>query len=179
MNLCQRASALAALAWVLHVTPTPAQDWPQFLGPTRNGVSTETGLLDKFPATGPKTLWELKTGPGYAAPSITGEQLILFHRTNDYEIIQSLHATTGQPGWLYTYPSHYEDPYGYNNGPRCTPLLTSNRCYTFGAEGKLLCLDRLTGRLLWQRDTATDWKIPPPSSASAPPPSSKTTNSSS
>ena len=52
------------------------------------------------------------------------------------------------------------DPYGYNNGPRSTPLLSSNRVYTFGAEGKLLCLDLATGKLVWQRDTAKDWEIP-------------------
>src|SRR5439155_10324218 len=52
------------------------------------------------------------------------------------------------------------DPYGYNNGPRSSPLLSGNRCYTFGAEGKLLCLD-LDGHLVWQRDTSTDWNVPP------------------
>src|SRR5262249_11405078 len=73
------------------------------------------------------------------------------------EVVEALEASTGKPVWRYGYPSHFIDPYGYNNGPRCTPLLTSNRCYTLGAEGKLLCLELATGRPLWQRDTGQDW----------------------
>ncbi|MDQ6630301.1 MAG: PQQ-like beta-propeller repeat protein [Verrucomicrobiota bacterium] len=69
-------------------------------------------------------------------------------------------AVTGKPIWHYAYPSKFEDPYGYNNGPRATPLLTENFCFTFGAEGKLVCLDFKTGKLIWQRDTAKDWEIP-------------------
>lgn len=160
-HLLNPLAVLLFLGHLAGLSPAVAEDWPRFLGPRADNTSTETGLLEKFPATGPKILWELKIGPGYAAPSIIGEQLILFHRVGDEEIVQSLHAHTGKPGWRSAYPSHYQDPYGYNNGPRSTPLLTSNRCYTFGAEGKLLCLDLATGRLLWQRDTATDWKIPP------------------
>ncbi len=138
-----------------------AEDWPQFLGPSGNGVSAETGLLEKFPTNGLKIVWEMKTGPGYAAPSVRDGQLILFHRTNDEEIVQSLDAATGKAGWRFAYPSHYQDPYGYNNGPRCTPLLTSKFCYTFGAEGKLHCLDVKTGRAVWQRDAGKEWLVPP------------------
>jgi len=69
-------------------------------------------------------------------------------------------ATTGQTRWEYKYPSLFRDPFGYNNGPRSTPLLTSNYCFTFGAEGKLTCLARADGKLIWQRDTAKDWNIP-------------------
>ena len=50
--------------------------------------------------------------------------------------------------------------FGYNNGPRCSPLLTADRCYTFGAEGVLLCLDLATGKLVWRRDTQTDFAVP-------------------
>jgi outer membrane protein assembly factor BamB len=67
---------------------------------------------------------------------------------------------TGKSRWRYSYASRFIDPYGYNNGPRCTPLLTSNRCYTLGAEGKIACVDLQSGNLIWQRDSAKDWNVP-------------------
>jgi outer membrane protein assembly factor BamB len=137
-----------------------AHDWPRFLGPRGDNSSQETGLLEKFPTNGVPILWEKAIGTGYSAPSIRGVQLVLHHRAGAEEVVESFDAATGKAGWRYGYPSSYVDPYGYNNGPRCTPLLTSNRCYTFGAEGKLICLDRLTGKLVWQRDTAKDWSVP-------------------
>src|SRR5665213_3000027 len=129
-----------------------AGDWPQFLGPRANGISDETGLLEKWPAGGPPLVWEKTIGTGYGAPSIMGQRLVFHHRIGDEEIVECLDADTGKSLWRYAYPSHFVDPYGYNNGPRATPLLTSNACYTFGAEGKLTCLELQTGKLVWQRD---------------------------
>src|SRR5690348_10077964 len=133
-----------------------AQDWPQFLGPHSNGTSDETGLLEKWPTNGLPLVWEKKIGTGYGAPSIRGDVLVFHHRVGDEEIVEALEAGSGKSLWHYAYASHFVDPYGYNNGPRSSPLLTQDRCYTFGAEGKLLCLDLKTGKLLWQRDTAAD-----------------------
>jgi outer membrane protein assembly factor BamB len=137
------------------------EDWPNFLGPRANGISFETGLLDQWPTNGPPLLWEKKIGTGYSAPSVRGDLLVLHHRLGDEEIVECFDAATGKPDWRYAYPSHFVDPYGYNNGPRGTPLLTADRCYTFGAEGKLVCLDLKTGKLVWQRDTGADWTVPP------------------
>ena len=134
-------------------------DWPRFLGASANGTSTETNLLDRWPAGGPPVVWSKAIGTGYGAPSVRGDRVVLHHRLGDEEIVECFQAVTGRSLWRYAYPSKFVDPYGYNNGPRATPLLTSNRCYTFGAEGKLLCLD-LEGRLVWQRDTSADWNVP-------------------
>ena len=129
-----------------------AGDWPQFLGPHRNGTSDETGLLDRWPANGVTVVWEKSLGTGYSAPSVRGDRLVLHHRIGDEEIVECFEAATGKPLWRHGYPSQFIDPYGYNNGPRCTPLLSADRCYTFGAEGKLLCLELHSGKLIWQRD---------------------------
>jgi outer membrane protein assembly factor BamB len=137
------------------------EDWPQFLGPRANGVSRETGLLDRWPTNGPPLVWERKIGAGYGAPSVRGDLLVLHHRIGGEEIVECLEAATGKPIWRYGYPSHFVDPYGYNNGPRSSPLLTAERCYTLGAEGKLVCLDLQTGKLVWRRDTAAEWDVPP------------------
>ncbi|MEO7678154.1 MAG: PQQ-binding-like beta-propeller repeat protein [Verrucomicrobiota bacterium] len=137
-----------------------ADDWPQLLGPNRNGISAESGLLDKFPADGPPLVWEKKIGTGYSAPSVRDGKLVLFHRQANEEIVEAFEAVTGKPLWRLAYPSRFQDPYGYNNGPRCTPLLSGNFCYTFGAAGMLTCLSLNDGKLVWQRDTAKEWEIP-------------------
>jgi outer membrane protein assembly factor BamB len=137
-----------------------ANDWPQFLGPNRNGISSEIGLLEKFPTNGLPLIWEKAIGTGYSAPSIRDGKLVLFHRVGTNEVVECVNATNGKPVWQFAYPSNFQDPYGYNNGPRCTPLLSENFCYTLGAEGMLICLDLKTGKLVWQRNTAKEWEIP-------------------
>jgi outer membrane protein assembly factor BamB len=136
------------------------EDWPAFLGPRGTGVSAETGLLQKWPQDGPPVLWEKEVGTGYSAPSVRGNRLVVHHRIGNEEIVECLRADTGDALWKYAYPSRFRDPYGYNNGPRCSPVLTEDRCYTFGAEGKLLCLDLKSGEKIWLRDTQQDFTVP-------------------
>ncbi|MGY8671582.1 MAG: outer membrane protein assembly factor BamB family protein [Verrucomicrobiia bacterium] len=137
-----------------------AEDWPQFLGPRGDATSAETGLISSFPATGPKRVFTKRIGTGYAAPSIRGEVLVLHHRVGDEEIVDAVERDTAKPIWRHKYPTSYVDPFGYNNGPRCTPLLTKTRCYTYGAEGQLRCLDLKTGQVIWKRNTSREWQVP-------------------
>lgn len=140
------------------------EDWPKFLGPRETGVSGETGLLETWPADGPPVLWKKKVGTGYSAPSIRGDRLVLHHREGDEEIVECFRPDDGTPVWKFSYDTSYEDPYGYNNGPRCTPILTEDRCYTYGAEGKLLCLDLASGKKIWMRDVLADFNLTKPGS---------------
>ena len=135
-------------------------DWPRFLGPHGDNTSDQVGLADQWPPEGPPLIWEKRVGTGYSAPSVLGRVLVLHHRQGDEEIVEAMDAITGESRWRRTDPSGFMDPYGYNNGPRCTPTLTSNRCYTFGAEGRLLCLDLQDGSVIWERDSAKDWDVP-------------------
>lgn len=137
-----------------------AAEWPQFLGPLGTGFSPETNLVERIPTNGVPILWEKKIGTGYSAPSVSGRQLVLHHRVGDEELVQTFDAVTGEPGWRSTAPTKYEDPYGYNNGPRSTPLVTSNRIYTFGAEGRLQCLERERGQVIWSRETGKEFEVP-------------------
>lgn len=146
-----------ALALTLH---TQGADWPEFLGPSRNNLSPETGLRKTLPESGAPILWQKEIGTGYSAPSILGNQLVLHHRLGNEEIVEAFDAATGKTQWKSAYPTHFVDPFGYNNGPRCSPLLTESHCYTFGAEGVLLCLNRKDGSLVWRRDTAKDFEVP-------------------
>lgn len=140
--------------------PRKGEDWPQFLGLTHDGISRETGLLDEWPEQGPPLVWEKSVGTGYSAPSVRGSQLVLHHRIGDAEIVECLHATTGKSLWKYESPSNFRDPYGYNNGPRCSPILTAEHCFTLGAEGKLVCLNLKDGSLDWKRDLKIEYDIP-------------------
>jgi outer membrane protein assembly factor BamB len=157
-----KRAILQGLALLLSLaTFASGEDWPQFLGPRANGISSETNLLANWSTNGPPILWSKAIGTGYSAPSVRGELLVLHHRIGGQEIVEAFEAATGNSRWHYGYPSHFVDPYGYNNGPRCTPLLTQDRCYSYGAEGKLLCLSLTDGKLIWQRDTGADWNVPP------------------
>src|SRR5262249_46534384 len=105
-------------------------DWPQFLGPQRNGVSTETGLLQTWDTKGPPVLWQKDVGEGFSAPVIAGDRLILFHRVGDEEVVECLDAATGERKWKHTDPTEYRDPLGKGDGPRSTPLIADERVYT-------------------------------------------------
>ncbi len=135
-------------------------DWPHFLGPTHDGISTETGLLEKWPVAGPPLIWEKEVGTGYGAPSVLGRKLVLHHRVEDEEIIECWDAITGKEIWNYSYESQFRDPYGYNNGPRCSPILTKQTCFTLGAEGKFVCLNIDSGELVWKHDLKAEYEIP-------------------
>jgi outer membrane protein assembly factor BamB len=139
---------------------TDGSDWPIFLGPHGTGVSDESGLLDEWPAAGPVVLWEQRIGKGYSSPSIRGDKLVVHHRQRNNDLIECVRADDGSPIWKHEYDTDFSDPYGYSNGPRCSPLLTKNRCYTFGAQGRLVCLDLKSGEVVWQRDTAKEWTVP-------------------
>ncbi len=148
------------LAFLICSTSTKADDWPEFLGPNRNNRSSETGLRQSLSADGVPIVWQNKVGTGYSAPSIRGDRLVLHHRVGGEEIIETFSAVSGIPVWKHSYPSKFIDPFGYNNGPRCSPVLTEELCYTFGAEGLLLCLRLKDGSVVWQRDTRADFNIP-------------------
>ncbi len=149
-----------------HKKPKPlpegavTHDWKGFLGPTHNAVSTETKLLREFPSRGLTLVWEMRKGTGYASPAIAGDHLVYLHREKNQEIVECLHPETGERYWQFTYPTQFEDRYGYNNGPRASPVIDGDRVYTYGAEGKLHCFQLDTGQLLWKRDLNAEFKVP-------------------
>jgi outer membrane protein assembly factor BamB len=137
-----------------------AADWPEFLGPNRDNTSPETGLRESWPSGGLPIVWQRDIGTGYSAPSVRDGMLVLHHRKGDKEVVEAMDAATGKSLWYFQYTSEFSDPFGYNNGPRCAPILTADHCYTYGAEGVLVCLERKTGKQVWHRLTAKDFDIP-------------------
>jgi outer membrane protein assembly factor BamB len=146
--------ALCALCgFFLFGLSVSAHDWPQFLGPQRNGVYTGPPLTTSFPAGGPKKAWQKNIGTGFAGPIVAGDRLILFHRVNDEEVVDALDAKTGAPRWHYAYKTSYRDDFGFDEGPRAVPVVAQNRVYTFGAEGQMRALDLASGKEIWAVDT--------------------------
>jgi len=141
--------------------PLPAgaatHDWTSFLGPTHNGMSTETKLSRKLPAP---LVWEFPKGTSYSSPAVAGERLLFIHRVRDEEIVECMDALTGASRWQFKYGTAFEDRYGYNNGPRSSPVIDGMRVFTMGAEGKLHCLELASGKLLWKRDLGREYKVP-------------------
>ena len=148
-----------------HRAPKPlppgavTSDWASFLGPTHNMFSPETKLVRDFPTDGLPLVWEMKKGDGFAAPAVAGGRLVFFHRVADKEIVECLQAADGKRHWQFGYPSAYRDRYGFNPGPRASPVIGDGRVFTFGAEGRLSCLDLQTGELLWQRDILKEFGL--------------------
>jgi outer membrane protein assembly factor BamB len=147
----------------VHAKPKPlppgavTDNWPSFLGPSHNAVSTETKLTRKLP---PPLIWDYPKGSGYASPAIAGDRLVFAHRVGNEEVVECLHPETGAKRWAFRYPTAFEDRYGYDDGPRSSPVIDGERAYTVGAEGKLHCLRLGSGVLIWKRDLRAEYKVP-------------------
>jgi outer membrane protein assembly factor BamB len=137
-----------------------ASDWPQFLGPTRNGVYGGSDVNEHWSDKGPAVTWQKAVGHGFSGPVVAQHKLILFHRLADRETVECIDAQTGKPLWTFSYTSGYQDDFGFDDGPRSTPTIAETRVYTFGAEGTLHCLDLDTGKLLWSVDVKKDFQAP-------------------
>ncbi len=135
-------------------------EWNRFNGPKDNASSPETHLLKKWGPQGPLLLWEIKKGEGYSSPAVGQGILVLFHRQDGMEIIEGLNAETGATIWNYQYPVEYRDRYGYSNGPRASPVIDEDLVYAHGVTSWLTCLELKTGKLVWKRDLASEFKIP-------------------
>ena len=150
---------LAALG-ALVVAPLHAEDWPQFLGPARNGVYAGTDLARAWPAAGPAQVWKREVGAGFSAPVVAQGRLILFHRVANQERVESLDARTGKTMWTFAYPTSYRDDFGFDEGPRAAPVIAGGRIYTVGAEGMLHALEFSSGKKLWSVDTREKFGAP-------------------
>lgn len=167
---------LALTTLFLAVAPTPAADWPQWMGPNRDGVWAETGLLDAFPAGGPKKLWTVAIHGGYSGPAVVAGKVYVFdyQRTDGdptnnptkasaltgKERVLCLDAKTGAELWKHEYDCPYK--VSYPAGPRCTPTVSGGKVYALGSMGDLTCLDAASGSLVWKKDFKAEYGAKPP-----------------
>jgi outer membrane protein assembly factor BamB len=163
-------------AWLLLPALAVADDWPQWMGPTRDGQWKETGILQKFPEGGPKKLWSVAINGGYSGPAVVGNRVFV----TDYEASEKklannpgvaskrqgkervlcLDAGTGKELWKHEYDCAYA--LSYASGPRCTPTVHEGKVYALGAMGDLRVLNADTGELVWSKDFKTDYKAKTP-----------------
>jgi len=159
------ALACLACSWAASPQVSLAQDWPQWMGPQRDNVWRESGIVDKFPAGGPPVLWRTPIAGGYAGPAVAqGRVFVTDYVTADnvkvdnferaefsgMERVLCLSEASGEVLWKHEYPVRYT--VSYPAGPRCTPCVEEDRVYTLGAEGQLFCFNVADGRILWQKD---------------------------
>jgi outer membrane protein assembly factor BamB len=135
-------------------------DYPQHLGPSRDGRISGEGVAAAWPAAGPPELWRLPVGEGFAGPAVSDGKLVLFHRVDDREIVEAHDAATGERLWSTGYPTSYRDDFGFDEGPRAVPTIAGGRVFTFGAQGVLQALDLATGERLWMIDTHERFAVP-------------------
>ena len=137
-----------------------AQDWPQILGPNRNGIYTGPEIVPSFPRSGPPSMWKRDVGAGFAGPSVAGDRLILFHRVKNRETVEAMDANTGKTIWTFDYPTSYRDDFGFDEGPRAVPVIAGERVFTHGADGMLHGIDLASGKMLWSVDTRRVFEAP-------------------
>lgn len=129
-----------------------AEDWPQFQGPDRNGISTETGLLKAWPKSGPEVKWEVSVGMGYSAPSICGGEVFILDRTAEddpeerKDVLRCFDLKTGSEKWKSAYAAPGKMSH---DGSRCPPTVDEKRVYTVGPFGHFYCFDRETKAPVW------------------------------
>ena len=157
-------------ACVLVVGRALADDWPQWMGPHRDNVWREEGLLETFPAEGPRVVWRVPIAGGYAGPAVAAGRVFVTDYVTEADVkianferksstgserVLCLDEATGRILWKHAYPVTYT--IAYPAGPRCTPMVDGDRVYTLGAEGNLICFEAATGKILWERDLKKDY----------------------
>jgi outer membrane protein assembly factor BamB len=165
------------IASLLPTAAASGDDWPGWLGPRRDGIWRETGILEKFPPEGPPIRWRTKIAAGYAGPAVALGRVYVTDRVvaegakapaspfergsiAGKERVLCLDEADGKILWKH----EYECPYtvSYPLGPRATPVVHEGKVYTLGAEGNLLCLHTDTGDVVWSHDLKKDYGVKAP-----------------
>jgi outer membrane protein assembly factor BamB len=164
-------------AWLVISAAVYADDWPQWLGPQRDGVWRETGILDKFPKGGPKRRWKVDVGLGYAGPAVAAGRVYVTDwilakgvanpddpwgkiKLRGKERVLCVDDSDGTVLWKHEYDCVYS--VSYPAGPRTTPVVKDGKVYTLGTMGDLYCLNAKDGKVIWSKNFPKDYKAPVP-----------------
>jgi outer membrane protein assembly factor BamB len=133
-------------------------DWPRFLGPTLDGVSTETGLAGNWPTSGPPVLFRLNVGRGFSGVSVAEGRACTLGNTNDVDVVTCFRADTGAVLWRHGYGCRAGEYVGPSTnppyaGPAATPAMDGDAVFTLSRRGHLHCLDVRSGAVRWRHDT--------------------------
>jgi outer membrane protein assembly factor BamB len=173
-------NALGVVALLCFASSTlRADDWPQWLGPKRDAVWRETGILESFPKGGPTIRWRKEIGSGYSGPAVANGRVYVIDRVvakgakvpeSGFDTMKSaipgnervlcFRESDGQLLWM----KEYDCPYivSYASGPRTTPTVDNGKVYTLGTMGDLYCFDALKGDILWNKNLPKEYSVKTP-----------------
>lgn len=162
LGVAMRRSLLLGVAWVAAASPASADDWPHWRGPARNGISAETGWLDRWPAEGPTVAWTAEIGTGFSTFAVAAGRVYTTGNANETDTVFCLDAGTGRALWSHAYPSD-DDPKFFDGGTTGTPTVDGDRVYTISRWGDLFCFEAATGKIAWSKNVRKESSLPVPS----------------
>lgn len=143
----------------IDLTQTTDRDFPQFLGPARNGTLPGPRLARDWTARPPKKIWQQPIGAGWSSFAVVGPYAITQEQRGDYEWVSCYELLTGTPLWAHADPGRFNKVLG-GEGPRATPTVSEGRVYALGANGRFNCLDGASGEVIWTHDILTEHDAP-------------------
>lgn len=153
---CRAVVALVSFAMIC-VSQVQAGDWPQILGPHRNGIAEQERLAEEWPAAGPKKVWNAEIGSGFAGAAVVAETAVLFHRKGMNDLLTAYNCKTGDQLWETPFRSTFQPQIVNDDGPRAVPTIHEGRIFAFSTQGKLYCVDLKSGQKRWERKTHQDF----------------------
>ncbi len=135
--------------------PPASFDWPQWRGPNRDGISSETGLLKTWPASGPKVLWRAGSGEGYSGIVVSQGRGFTSYGVGNNEVVVAFEASTGKELWRATIDDKFENDQG--NGPRSTPTVEGEMLFALSAQSHLVALSVKDGKKIWEHDLRAEY----------------------
>jgi outer membrane protein assembly factor BamB len=147
--------AVFASASRLLAAEPPPQGWPQFLGPDRNGISSETSLIDTFGTQGPKVAWRVRGGIGMSGIALDGKHAVTMLERDGKQSVVAFMLTDGSELWSQSVAHGFRNSMGA--GPRATPSIVGGVIFVYTGEGILVALDQNSGKLLWQHNVVADF----------------------
>jgi len=135
-------------------TPTD-HDWPQFLGPKRDGTAEGTRLATDWPLNPPEPLWRQPIGAGWSSFAVMGEWAVTQEQRGEDELVVCYALETGEVAWSHATPGRYDSVVA-GDGPRATPTINGGRVFAMGAVGELVCLEGATGEAIWSHDVVEE-----------------------
>jgi outer membrane protein assembly factor BamB len=147
-----RKVVLAGCVVAVIASCAPAQDWPQWRGPNRDGKTSGFMAPQQWPAE-LKQQWKATVGLGCATPALVGDKLYAFARQGGDEVVLCLNASDGKELWQDKYAAQeVTGAAGRHPGPRSSPAVVNGKVVTLGVGGVVSCLDAATGKVLWRKD---------------------------
>ena len=151
---------LFLLVTMVYQLPTAANgdDWPNWRGPSRNGISTEKDWLHTWPADGPKIRWKANVGIGFSSISVVDGRLYTLGNTDNRDTVTCLDSSSGTVLWKHDYDCPLDDRF-FEGGPTSTPTVDGERVYTLSRQGDLFCFDALKGTVHWSKNIALEAEV--------------------